>query len=269
LHTPILIDTVSASYLNKSNIEIIFDSSKVNSHSYFSTLSFTKYDYNLTLFQSDLSENSVYNILKKIYDLKLKNPIFMPFGSDVISNKISEIFNLFDKNQLFCSFNNISDKKNFPSVHENVTPISSLDYNGKFYFKKCNTDILWYYRIDPIKIKQRSLSFNSFILGDLYFALSNSLKINKKKEITMPTWNFKDNYEFVVKKNELFGFKITDSSSKIVDNIEGIFFDNGFLYGSTEIPVELLIESENETRNFKINPAKDNNYQFSILAKKL
>ena len=269
LLTPILIDTAYSKYLNNSNLCVIPNSNiNTSSHSYFSALSFTKYNFNLSIIQSSLSEKSLLKILEYLLILEIKNPIFLPFGSSAISPKISTLLNYFDINQVFCSFNNISDKKNFPSVHKNVTAVSSINFNNEFYFKKCDSDILWYKKINPIKIKQKTLNYNSFVLGDLYYALVNKLEINKQKEIIMPKWNFDNNYTFQVKKHELFGFKITESNSLINSTADSVFYDDGFIYGSVDEPLSFSIQIEEETRNFTIDPVKDDNYQFSILAKK-
>lgn len=270
MHTPILIDTYYSKYLNRSNIEIINTNEDLvpNSHSYFSAYSFTKYNINLTLIQSDLSKKSVSIILEKLLNLKVNNPIFMPFGSSSISKNISSLLDNFDKNQVFCSFTNISDNKNFPSTHINVTPISSINKDSLFYFKHHEQDIFWYNKIDPIKIKTTLLNYNSFVLGDYYYASLKKLMINKKKEIVMPEWNFENNHKFEVKKNELFGFKITEDSSVMDNTIDGLFYEDGVIYGSVEQPVTITIKSSEDLRNFTIDPIKEDNYQFSILSKK-
>lgn len=266
--TPILVDTYYPKYLNSSKLEIIKYTDNSNSHSYFSSLSFSQYNINLSLIQSDLSENHIISILEKLLFLRLKNPIFLPFGASIISKKISKLLDLFNKNQVFCSFNNISDKKNFPSVHNNVTSIANIDCNNNFYFKKCDVDIFWFNKIQPIKVKTKKINYNSFILGDYYLSALQNIEINTKKEIIMPTWNFDTDYNFEVKKNELFGFKITDTKSTISHLPEGIFYDDGFIYGNTEQPIKFSVTIENETRDFTIDPVMEDNYQFSILAKK-
>jgi hypothetical protein len=207
--------------------------------------------------------------LLNILNSGIKNPVFMPFGSNAVSTKITQLMNNFSKDQLYCSFNNISDHCNFPGMHPNVTPISSMDLTGKYYFKYCDVDIQWYRLVSPIKIIGRLLTENSFILGDFY-ALNYSRGINIQKEIIMPTWNFNNLHKFEVKNQELFGFLLTTDSDAVAGDLpHGITFRDGFLLGHTKKIVDIYITAGAETRTFTIDPIKENNYEFSILSKKL
>lgn len=270
MHTPILIDSFYKRYLNYSNVEIIRTEKDTEcSHSYFTTLSFTQYHIPVTVITTDFTEDSLVSIFEKILFLNLENRVFMPFGSSSISSKLSNLFSKFKKEQLHCSFNNISDKNNYPSILPYVTSVASNDISRNYYYKFDPVDSMFYHRINPIKVVKQKLVFNSFILGDYYYSLYRNLSINNKKEIIMPTWNFDNHYEFEVKKDELFGYQITDDSLAIAYDLpEGVNFSDGFLYGSVDSASSFSVKLADETREFLINPSKENNYQFSILAKK-
>lgn len=265
-----MIDSYCRQYLNKSNIEILQTNKKVcNSHSYFTSLSFTQYNIPITIITTDFSKNSLINIFESLLKLKVSNPIFLPFGIDSNVTEITNLLKLFNSNQVCCSFNNISDKKNYPSILPFVTSIAANDYKKNYYFKYDKIDNNFYQLVNPIKVIKKKLVYNSFILGDYYYSTTKNIRINNKKEIVMPLWNFENNYEFEVKKDELFGYQVVDDETAYASSIpEGINFVDGFLYGSTDSISTIKIVVNNEERTFTINPSKENNYQFSILAKK-
>lgn len=240
-----------------------------HSHSYFTSLSFTQYDIPIKFIPTDFSETSLYTILGKLLH-SCDNPIFMPFGAQSVSTKVSELLCAFPKDQLYCSFNNISDQKNFPSMIDNVTAISSKDQQGNYYFKHHVEDIAWYSLINPIKVITSQLQYNSFVLGDYYAAKLAGIHINTRKEIIMPLWNFINQHEFEVKSDELFGFLITSDAAAVAGNLPaGIQLQNGFLLGHTDKQEYVTVRVGDEARTFSVNPTKKNNHQFSILAKKL
>lgn len=266
--SPILIDGYYPIRINNSNVSFETQSVIHNSHLYFTALSFTKFDINVHVIPTNFTEDSVHSILLNILKSDIKNPVFMPFGSSAVSTRIDQLMYNFSKDQLYCSFNNISDHCNFPGIHPNVTPISSMDLTGKCYFKYCDVDMQWYRLVSPIKIISQLLKDNSFILGDFY-AFGYASKINIQKEITMPIWNFNNLHEFEVKSNELFGFLITSAPNAVAENLpQGITFRDGFLLGHTNKIVDICITAGSETQTFTINPIKKNNYEFSILSKK-
>jgi hypothetical protein len=270
LLTPILIDSFYKKNFNQSNIEIIRSSKDAcSAHSCYTSLSFTQYNQCITLITTDFSEDSLIEIFNKLLSLKIENQIFMPFGSNFLSRKLSDLLSKFNPSQLYCSFNNISDKNNYPGVLPYVTAVAANDINRNYYFKYNESDVRFYQLVDPIKVIKKKLVFNSFILGDYYYSLYKKININTKKEIIMPTWNFENGYEFEVKKDELFGFLITEDSSAVAHGLpDGVNFNDGFLYGSVDSLSTFSISINGETQEFLINPSKENNYQFSILAKK-
>jgi len=256
--SPIIIDQYCSSKKIKNAFAVethcILPVNKSSNHAIESTYQFTKYGYRVKLFYIDSSNLYLEKTLQYLLTQNTKNPIFLPFTSNSLSQSLYSTINKFDKNQIYCSFPNFPFlQKNKLAIHPNITAIAKNKHKDKFKKIPIFANIF----LDSI---DSNLS-TSYILGKYYHYKKNKYNVSETQ-----MWNYNNNHVFEIEKGSPFAIEITELETNIehTDLPEDIMYEAGLLYGVLSDDCEITFTNKETNDTLTINISLSN-YRVRIL----
>ena len=210
---------------------------------------FTQLNYGCIIYTTNIVNQTLEDLFTFFLQNHVQNPIYCPFGLRTISKKLSNILDKFLPGQVICSFPNRGQYDLMGLVtHSNTTVVASS--KNKDILKKLKN-----YKITNLYIVKSKKS-NSLLLAYYHFLKH---KYNNKGTLIMPKQLFENNGKYSVQPNELFVYQLFEGLDlpeiEVTSLPDGVFFEDGFIYGKTaeEFILNFIYENTEYTLHFDIN----------------
>lgn len=241
----IVIDSLSI-FKDKKNVNKILRVSQIskrnpylnytNSHTIQVAESFTTLNYPIVVYNININNENLYNLLSQFINYEIKYPIYMPFGLSYLDRKLSELLDNFNQGQLCVSFPN-RNQLNYLALasHPNITTIA----------KKSNKKIIKMLSIKNVVYIKSKLS-NSLLLAKYHLYKH---KYNKEGLYNMSGLNYNNGDVLNIQPNELFAFQLFDGNVREIEIGPlplGVFYEDGFIYGKTEEKFDIKFSFEGQ-----------------------
>lgn len=210
----------------------------LNSHTIKVAESFTTLNYPIIIYNININNESLFNLLSQFINHEIKYPIYMPFGLSYLDKKLAKLLNKFDQEQLHVSFPNKKQLNYLAlAMHSNVTIVAKK--SDKKIIKMLNT-------MNQNIVYFRSKSSNSLLLAKYHLYKH---KYNKQGLHNMSGLIHNNNDILNIQPNELFAFQLFDGNVHEIDISPlptGVFYEDGFIYGKTEEKFDIKFSFEGQ-----------------------